>query len=53
MVYRMRTFILICSALVLLSACGGGGDNHPDPPPQTVETELNWSQGNWDEVIWR
>lgn len=41
MVNRISTFILICSSLVLLSACGGGGGNgNASPPPNSLPSAL-------------
>ena len=33
MIRCIRTFVLLCSALVILSACGGGGGGSPAAPP--------------------
>jgi hypothetical protein len=54
MSWGIRTFVLICGALALLSACGGGGGKKtPDTLPPPVDTTLTWDDDNWDEKDWQ
>lgn len=56
---RLYGNLLTISVLsILLAACGGGGGGSdsastPPPPPPTADTNLNWGEGNWDEVEWQ
>ena len=54
---RIRTFILMITAVAFLSACNGGTSDRvvATPPVDTppVDTTLTWDDDNWDAKNWQ